>query len=103
MEYGISDVTYGADNKPSKTVSFGDGKNRVLSVSFDDGTRGVAIVRDEDIKPFERETFKEGTTGDDFSGEKVYLLFDNNKSIDAVINQLIYVRDNLSDQASDDD
>jgi len=90
--YGISRVIYGNDNVDSTTCTFGDGLTMIASVGFDSGLCGVVFVRSRNIesKPFQVFTGGESEIAVNKSpdDEKIYILFDNEKSIDALIFQL---------------
>ena len=90
IEYGISNQIFGIDEVESKVASFGDGRTRISTVGWDGDLVGIQIVRDELMdKPFG--VYK----GDDAdlvnnmpNHQKVYLVFDNVKSIDVAIDRL---------------
>lgn len=93
--YGISDVQVEGETGLSKVVKFGDGKTTILSNDYQDGTKGISFHRDKNSQPFVKCEYQEGTTTSDFGGEKVFIVFDNNKSIDAMISMLELVRDSI--------
>lgn len=98
IEYGITEITVGNDNIKSKLVKFGDGKTRISTVFWDGELSGLQLCRSDKLK---QEPFKEYKPGDDISPnslpeeDKVYIIFDNEKSIDVMINRLIEARDNM--------
>lgn len=101
LEYGIHNVTVGNDEKESKVVKFGDGLNRVYEAVWDeDKISGILILRDLrlDLDAF---SSTEDGGGDHIDAneiidtEKVFLLFDNERSIDAVISMLNQAKNNF--------
>ncbi len=92
LDYGISDVIFGNDNIPSKTVKFGDGNTLISGVSFGEYGCGVCLVRNhsDTHKPFDTYAHGElsGHVNQSPDDEKVYILFDNSKSVIALIEQL---------------
>lgn len=95
IDYGISDVQVEGETGLSKVVKFGDGKTTILSADYKNGTKGISLNRDENSQPFVKCEYEQGTTTSDFGGEKVFIVFDNNKSIDVMIGMLEWVRDNI--------
>lgn len=90
--YGISKIVYGEDNVESATCVLGDGLTRVASVGFDNGLCGVVLVRSINIESEPFQVFNGGESdiavNQSPDDEKIYILFDNEKSIDALIFQL---------------
>lgn len=80
-------MKYGVFIEPTEVnVSFGDGLNGVQSIGFRDGSCGIVICRDgKQDAPFgwnhNRDTFESPE-------DKVFLRFDNVRSIDVVIDRL---------------
>lgn len=95
VKYGISKVQVEDEEHESTFIKFGDGRNRILDANWDDEHKGIVICRDVECEAFHQEKYPEGTTTSDFQGEKVFIVFDNNKSIDVMIKQLEHIRDNL--------
>lgn len=106
IEYGISEVAYG-DNSPAKTIMFGDGLTAIHDVSWEDKvTCGVVISRGAENCPSYPFEHLEKDNGDavvdphDFPEmEKVYILFDNIKSVDAMQAMLSQARSRLIDKS----
>jgi hypothetical protein len=101
MQYGLSSVIFGDDKLESKVVKMGDGLTRIASVKFENGDCGICFVRAEDIgKPFQ--IFDEGESNkvvnERTDEEKVYLIFDDERSIDAIENQLREARRLLTER-----
>jgi len=95
VPYGISDLI--VSEKVSRTVKFGDGLTKIYSVSWGDNF-GLELVRDESIKPFHK-----NKVGDDdwvdpktINEESVFIVFDNEKSLDVMISQLQYLKKNIN-------
>lgn len=80
-------MKYGIDIEESEVnVMFGDGKTGIQSLDFEDGTCGVVLCRDgKHNTPFgfneDKDTYKS-------SEDKVFIRFDNERSIDVLIARL---------------
>lgn len=80
MKYGIN------IEESEVNVMFGDGKTGIQSLGFEDGTCGVVLCRDgKHNTPFgfneDKDTYKS-------SEDKVFIRFDNPRSIDVLIARL---------------
>lgn len=80
MKYGIS------IGNSEVNVMFGDGMTGIQSLGFEDGSCGVVLCRDgKHNTPFgfneDRDTYKS-------SEDKVFIRFDNSRSIDVLIERL---------------
>ena len=99
-DYGITKSKVGDDVVESTVVKFGDGMTRVSSVFWDGELSGVQICRSDNLQ---KTLFKKFGPGEDRDpntlpeDDKVYLVFDNEKSIDIVIAQLQEAKDNMRD------
>lgn len=85
-EYGILSYKFGGDSKESTLIQFGDGMTGIQSLGYDNGDVGVVFCRDGNHdNPFgfndDKDTWKS-------TEEKVFLAFDNAKSIDVLISRL---------------
>ncbi len=102
VDYGISDVIFGEDTNPSKTVKFGDGNTLISTVTWEGIGAGICLVRNksDSHKPFQ--SYGKGElsyhVNESPELEKVYLVFDNAKSIDALIRQLELTKVELNNQ-----
>ena len=97
MNYGIQKVIVGDDNVASTYALFGDGLNRISTVGWGPqetpeqvDRAGVQICRDSnETEPYG--TFK-GEAADHVNHlpdlEKIYLVFENTRSIDVMIARL---------------
>lgn len=97
-DYGFSVINYeniDGYNYEAQTIAFGDGKTRINSLIWDDQV-GIAIYRDEALDPFLHLEFSETSPAPEMPDEKVFITFDNAKSIDAMIKQLTYIREHLT-------
>lgn len=96
-DYGFMNVRYenldGFDYE-CLTIAFGDGLNRVNTLLWDDMV-GISIYRDEKLDPFLRVEFSEENPAPKMPDEKIFITFDKVESVDAVIKQLNYIRDEL--------
>lgn len=97
-KYFIGDVTYtGESNYTARTVSMGDGVTGVNSLVWEDESKvGVLFHRNPAINPFEYVEYSDGNPCPKFQGNLVAITFDNEKSIDAVIRQLNFVKSELN-------
>ncbi|AUR91239.1 hypothetical protein NVP1158O_12 [Vibrio phage 1.158.O._10N.261.45.E12] len=85
-EYGIIKVKLGTDAEESTMVQFGDGMTGIQSLGYDNGDVGVVLCRDGNHnEPF---GFNEEKNTYESSEEKIFLAFDNPKSIDVLIARL---------------
>ncbi|AUR92641.1 hypothetical protein NVP1175O_13 [Vibrio phage 1.175.O._10N.261.55.B3] len=85
-EYGIIKVKFGTDAEESTMVQFGDGMTGIQSLGYDNGDVGVVLCRDGNHnEPF---GFNEEKNTYESSEEKIFLAFDNPKSIDVLIARL---------------
>jgi hypothetical protein len=99
-DYGITKFKVGDDVVESTIVKFGDGLTRVSTVFWDGELSGVQLCRSDKLQ---KTPFKKFNPGEDrdpntlLDDDKVYLVFDNEKSIDIVIAQLQEAKDNMRD------
>ena len=104
VPYGISEVII--SDIQCKAVKFGDGLTRIFSTFWGDEF-GVQLIRsdkiNETLKPFEAnaEHDENWVHPNTVADESVYIVFDNEKSLDAMINQLQYVKDNFKSYQAD--
>lgn len=81
MKYGIN------INKSEVNVMFGDGMTGIQSLGFSDGTCGVVLCRDgKHSEPF---GFNEDIDTYKSAEDKVFIRFDNCRSVDVLIERLI--------------
>lgn len=98
INYGISHAEIGDDNIESTIVKFGDGMTRISGAGWEKGTWGVQFARVEDWpKPFHvNETDRDVSTLNNIPDiEKVYLVFDNIRSVDALVDQLHDIKERM--------
>lgn len=98
INYGISHAKVGDDNVESTVVKFGDGMTRISGAGWEKGTWGVQFARTDDWSiPFHiNETDQDVSTLNDIPDiEKVYLIFDNARSVDALVNQLHDIKERM--------
>jgi hypothetical protein len=92
-EYGINKIKIGEDNVESTFVKFGDGVTRISSVHWDDKEAGVQICRSNKV---DNTPFKEHGGGEEMNelpdDDKVYIVFDNVKSLDIMVAKLTEAR-----------
>lgn len=97
-DYGITTSRVGDDVVESTIVKFGDGLTRVSTCFWDGDLSGVQICRSDKLQ---KTPFKKFGPGEDrdpntlLDDDKIYLVFDNEKSIDIFIAQLQEARDNM--------
>jgi hypothetical protein len=91
IKYGIQTCTVGDDNVESTYVKFGDGLTRISAVKWDDELSGIAIFRDE-LSPEEPFGIYNGEEACKLNKlpdlDKVFIAFDNERSIDVMIAML---------------
>ena len=85
-EYGVLSYKFGDDEKESTIVQFGDGLTAIQALGYDNGDVGVVLCRDGN----HTEPFCYSFNGDTYKSteDKVFIAFDNPKSIDALILKL---------------
>ncbi len=95
LDYGIQHVEVENDNIESTIVKFGDGMTRISGAGWQKGIWGIQFARVNDWP----EPFYVDATNRDVSTlnnipdiEKVYLVFDNVRSVDALVDQLKDIR-----------
>ena len=85
-EYGILNYKFGDDEKESVMIQFGDGMTGIQSIEYDNGDVGVVFCRDGNHpKPFGVNDEENAYTSVE---DKVFIAFDNVKSIDVLIERL---------------
>ena len=91
IEYGIQKCTVGDDAVESTYVKFGDGLTRISTVGWGDKLSGIQICRDgNEAEPFGIYKGQEANKVNKLPDlDKVYIVFDNKKSIDVMIDRLI--------------
>ena len=89
-DYGLFKMIFGNDVIESYVASFGDGLTRISTVGWDGTHSGIQIVRDKLCdEPFGRYSGKDADKVNNMpEKEKIYLIFDNVRSIDVAIRQL---------------
>ncbi len=93
-EYGVGTLILEGDEREHVCVQFGDGMTRIFTEVWDRQNVGIKMGRIvDDVPPFSACDYGPDSPPPKTSGTEVHLLFDNVKSIDAVIRQLSYVRD----------
>lgn len=96
-DYGISDLSF--EGKISKVIKFGDGLTSIFDAYWPNQF-GIQIIRSELIneKAGAFEATKDGDSNwvspSDVDDESVFIVFDNERSIDTMIERLQYVKDN---------
>lgn len=99
-DYGITSAKVGDDVVESTIVKFGDGLTRVATVFWEGELSGLQLCRSDKLQKI---PFKEFSPGEDrdpntlLDDDKVYLVFDNEKSIDIVIARLQEAKENMRD------
>jgi hypothetical protein len=99
-DYGITHCKVGDDVVKSTIVKFGDGLTRVSTCFWDDGLSGVQLCRSDKLQQTPFKKFNPGEDRDPntlLDDDKVYLVFDNEKSIDAIIAQLQEAKEKMRD------
>lgn len=90
MKNGIS--TYNIEGQSSSTTetTLCDGKTRVQSLGFSDGTAGICIVRDGAfVEPYSRVSASElERSAYDVDSDKIIVKADNIRSIEVLIERL---------------
>ena len=84
--------TYTVEGQSSKTteVTLSDGKTRVQTLGFSDGSAGICIVRDNThVKPYSKFNHRELDRNTyDVDSDKIVIKADNVRSIDVIIKRL---------------
>jgi hypothetical protein len=102
-EYGVLKMRFGIDSVDSAVASFGDGLTRISTVGWDGTHSGIQIVRDELCnEPFGKYIGEEADKVNQMpESEKIYLIFDNVRSIDVAIARLEEAKSFLSEEVRD--
>jgi hypothetical protein len=99
ISYGVhaDGVKFGNDKFASPTVKLGDGKTLIASVSFKNSA-GI-VFTESDGEPFENweNGEKAYLVNERPEQEKIYIVFTNQKSIDAAIAQLLEAKNMLAE------
>lgn len=103
FKYGVFNLRFGIDKVKSAVASFGDGLTRISTVGWDGTHAGIQLVRDElCTEPFGK---YKGSDADKVNNmpdhEKIYLIFDNVRSIDVAICMLEEAKTLLDDGVID--
>lgn len=92
-EYGVGLVHFEGENKPHPCVQFGDGKTRIFTTVWDENNVGLKIAKViEDLPAFYGCEYDENNPPPQTDGNEIHILFDNPKSIDAMIGRLEYIK-----------
>lgn len=97
-DYGITKSRVGTDVVESTIVKFGDGMTRVSTCFWDGELSGVQLCRSDKLQNIPFKEFKPGEDRDPntlLDDDKVYLVFDNEKSIDIVMDRLQEAKENM--------
>lgn len=97
-DYGITSAKVGADVVESTIVKFGDGLTRISTVFWNGELSGVQLCRSDKLQKTPFKGFKPGEDRDPntlLDDDKVYLVFDNEKSIDIMIARLQEAKENM--------
>ncbi|UYE93420.1 hypothetical protein [Shewanella phage FishSpeaker] len=102
-QYGVGKIIF-SDNteKEISCVQFGDGFTQIMTVEWDSKDVGLKLQHNPDGPgPFsERIFYNENHLPVASENPELYLLFDNVKSIDAMIDSLNYIRKTLVEKES---
>lgn len=86
IKYGVTSYPHEDDDFDSTHVLLGDGMTAVQSIGMEDGFVGICFARDGEYShPFET---NEQAETHKFQGDKVFILANDKRSIDAVIARL---------------
>lgn len=91
VNYGIGTVLFDNEEVEHPIAHFGDGKTQI-GTAFWDNACGLFLNRNESLPAFTRLEFECSVTTDDFSGEKMFITFDNPKSIDGMVDRLLWLK-----------
>ncbi|AAQ96564.1 hypothetical protein [Vibrio phage VP16C] len=92
-KYGVGTVLFENEDKPHPCAQFGDGKLRIFTTVWSPRNVGLKIARTvEDLPPFSAHTYDEENPPHQTDGNEIHLLFDDPRSIDAMITQLEYIK-----------
>jgi len=92
-KYGF--VTEKYESGEIETLITGDGKAQFTDLTFDDGFVGIGFSYGRGVGIGTKEDYVEGVVSTDV-GVKWQVKFDNQKSIDAMIETLLRVKNNLA-------
>lgn len=102
IPYGISTQRFSDEDQDFKVVKLGDGRTSIttnLWTPINIPVVGICLNyrQDTEFIPFSKETYGSRNPAPELKGDKVHILFDNTRSIDAMISQLEEIKQELTD------
>jgi len=96
-KYGVGLVRFDGEDNDHPCVQFGDGNTRIFTTYWDDRNVGLKIAKIiDDIPAFSGANYSDENPPHKTDGNEIHILFDNEKSIDAMINRLNYLKSLMS-------
>ena len=92
-KYGVGLVKFEGEENAHPCVQFGDGMTRIFTTVWDSNNVGIKMAKvTEDLPAFYGCDYDENNPPHKTDGAEVHLMFDNPKSIDALIGRLEYIK-----------
>ena len=92
--YGVGLVRFDGEDKSHPCIQFGDGKTRIFTTVWDKDNVGLKIAKVvDDIPAFYSCEYDESNPPHKTDGNEIHILFDNPRSIDAMIGRLEYIKE----------
>ena len=92
-KYGVGFVKFDGDTKAHACVQVGDGNTRIFPMIWDKQNVGLKLASTVVTLPqFHIYEYDENFPPHKTEGDEVYIMFDNHKSIDAMIGSLEYIK-----------
>ncbi|AHK11458.1 hypothetical protein S140_48 [Shewanella sp. phage 1/40] len=102
-KYGVGLVMFDGDEKSHPCVQFGDGLTRIFTTVWDKDNVGLKIAKVvDDLPEFHGCEYDKDSPPHKTDGNEVHILFDNPRSIDAMIGQLEYIKAVMLGDEQDD-
>jgi hypothetical protein len=92
-KYGVGVVRFDGDKKDYPCVQFGDGMTRIFTTFWDKNNVGLKIAKVvDDLPAFHGCNYDEDNPPHKTDGNDIHIIFDNPRSIDAMIGRLEFIK-----------
>lgn len=91
--YGVGLVRFEGEENSHPCVQFGDGMTRIFTTVWDKQNVGIKLAKVvDDLPAFHSCDYDEENPPHQTDGNEIHIMFDNPKSIDAMISRLEYIK-----------
>ncbi|WAX23059.1 hypothetical protein pA_gene0018 [Vibrio phage 13VT501A] len=95
-KYGVGLVHFQGEEHAHPCVQFGDGMTRIFTTVWDKNNVGLKIAKViDDLPAFHECTYDENNPPHKTDGNEIHIMFDNPKSIDAMIGRLEFIKERM--------